>query len=422
MGPYRSLYRQSPAASLETRVRVLRYGVRYRSFNGDFDGAMRALDRVQRIAYVLPERERYHVRLSRASLHLDRGHQARAQGLAEQVLQEVRADTAASLEFVRARALLIRAEARMEAEASAWEEIAADLEAAARVYRRLGMGDRLSVALADLGEVYAEGDSQRSEARLAEALAVARADSNTTSEIFVRYRRGRVGVRARAYDEAARDFERALALAHASGIHKYTADLEYELAHLSEATKALAVARRRYEALAAQAPRFGEGGVRAVVLRARAAARGRELGTVILVGRLKAGLLGALAVAMALAVVSVMSRLALARERWQREVAGRAAGRQMLFYMSEVVLNPGRVADSIRREDRSLARRLGRWRLRSRGELYQCVALFIFVVGGRTITHDWVRISLERLFKSNEWDWPDSVEGWKLHVEARPAE
>ena len=94
----------------------------------------------------------------------------------------------------------------------------------------------------------------------------------------------------------------------------------------------------------------------------------------------------------------------------------------MLFYMSEVVLNPSRVADSIRKEDRDLARRLGRGRLRSRTELYQCVVLFIFVVEGRTITHDWVRISLDRLFKSNKWVWPDSVEGWKQHVEARPVE
>ena len=159
-----------------------------------------------------------------------------------------------------------------------------------------------------------------------------------------------------------------------------------------------------------------------MVLRERAVARGRELGNVILVGRLMVGLLGALAVALALAIVSVMSRRALAQERWQREVAGRAAGRQMLFYMSEVVLNPSRVADSIRKENRNLARRLGRWRLRSRTELYQCVALFIFVVEGRTITHDWVRISLDRLFKRNNWDWPDSVEGWKEHVEARLAE
>ncbi|MCH8962997.1 MAG: hypothetical protein IH820_17210 [Bacteroidetes bacterium] len=205
-------------------------------------------------------------------------------------------------------------------------------------------------------------------------------------------------------------------------MHKYTADLEYELARLSEARRAFAVARRRYEALAAQAPRFGEGGVRAVVLRERAAARGRELGNVILIGRLQVGLLGVLAIALALAMVSVMSRRALAQERWQREVAGRAAGRQMLFYMSEVVLNPSRVADSIRKKDRNLARRLGRGRLRSRGELYQCVVLFIFVVEGRTITHDWVRISLDHLFKRTNWVWPDSVEGWKQHFEARPAE
>ena len=64
-----------------------------------------------------------------------------------------------------------------------------------------------------------------------------------------------------------------------------------------------------------------------MVLRERAAARGRELGNVILVGRLWVGLLGALAVALALAMVSVMSRHALDRERWQREVVGRAAGR-----------------------------------------------------------------------------------------------
>ena len=50
-------------------------------------------------------------------------------------------------------------------EAEAWEEIADDLEEAALAYRRLGMVDRLSVALADLGEVYAEWDSRRSEAR-----------------------------------------------------------------------------------------------------------------------------------------------------------------------------------------------------------------------------------------------------------------
>ncbi len=54
----------------------------------------------------------------------------------------------------------------------------------------------------------------------------------------------------------------------------------------------------------------------------------------------------------------------------------------MLFYISEVVLSPGRVADLIRKKDRNLARRLGRGRLRSRTELYQCVVIMLFSLGG----------------------------------------
>ncbi len=121
-------------------------------------------------------------------------------------------------------------------------------------------------------------------------------------------------------------------------------------------------------------------------------------------------------------ILLIVSRRELAQEQWQRGLAECTTGNQMLSYMGEVLSNPGRVASSIRSENKDLARRLARGRVRTRTELFMCVAFLILVVEGRTITHDWVRISLDRLFKSNNWNWPDSVEGWKEHIEDRPAE
>ena len=412
------------------RVNLLLSLIRYRSFGGDFEGAVEVLDRVRPLATVLAYDRRLHLRLSEASLQLDRGNARRARSIADRVVQQLQAAVAADaggasaddLAFVEARARLIRAEAQMEQ--GDGPGAVEDLERSAEAYRRLGMLDRLSVALADLGEAHAmAGQPALSEARTEEAFRVAAADSNAKSMIFACLRRGRIRAAKKGYAMARRDFERGLSLADSSGIHRYTFDLEYELAWLDERQRSLALASRRYAALTRREAYFEPGGVRAVALRGKAEARAAVVESALLrrERNVFAGvfLLALLAAAFGLAV-AVRRGKQLNDERWRQELIRQLNEGALLRYLEKILTNPGRTAAQIKTRDAPLARRLRRGRLRGVMDLYQCVSELVFAVQEEDISPNAVRLRLRRMCDRKEWNWPTSLEAWRAHFEEHP--
>ena len=425
------------AATPLSKANVARHLIRFRSFQGDFEGASMALDTAKQYIDVLAFDRQLQVHLTEASLFYDDGQHRRAVATARKVLGQVaHADGIASgedLTFVRARARHLRAVAQMKleesrgpAEANAWDKVIDDLIAAVGAFDRLGMQDRQIVALAGLAEAYGRtGRADIAEEHLRRAFTLARRDANPEPKIVALLRRGRIRVYQGRLDEAEGDFDRGLALGDSARIGKHTYDLMFERARLDEARRALVSARDRYARLARLDVSFADGAVRAASLRREAAHRAADIERVLLRRErwlLRLALFALVLLTLVALVVAVESRKRLAQEAWRRELEAKLSGGAMLRYVYEAIHCPRRVAAQIRRLDSGLARRLDRNRLRGRTELYQCLALLVLAIEGREITHDGVRINLQRLFKRNAWDWPTSTETWKAHFREHPIE
>ena len=395
---------------------------------------MAALEAAYEVIDTLAHSEQLQARLTEASLHRERGWHQTAIRRADTILVEAGHTEEPGMDFVRVRALHIRGEARLEQgrdpiDASDRERAIEDLEAAAEGFDRLGMWDRRSAALASLAEVYVliEQDNV-AETHLEEAFALARLDASAKPEIFARLVRGRIRAGQGRFDEARRDFERGLALADSTGLHKHTFDLVFERARLDESRRALSQAHRRFEGLSRRDVPFADGAVRAVALKEKAGRRAAELEREILRrerGLLRFGLAVLALLVLAALAVAVETRKRLAQETWRRELESKLREGAMLRYMYEAVHHPRQVASQIRERDQGLARRLERGRLRGRTELYKCVVHLVFAIEQREISHDAVRINLRRLFARRGWDdlWPkgsDPVEAWKRHFEKHP--
>ena len=286
------------------------------------------------------------------------------------------------------------------------------------------MPDRQSSVLSSLAEAYAlTGREALAQDRLAEALALARTQKYPTPEIFALLVRGRIHAAHARFGEAERDFERGLAISDSTGTSSHTFDLLFERARLDETRHALARAKNRYARLARLNLSFANGSVRAVTLRREAAWRAADLERTLLRrerGLLLLGLATLVLLLLASLVLTARSNRRLALETWRHTLTSRLTGSAMLCYTYETVHQPRRVATQIRKHDTSLARRLDRGRLRGRTELYRCIAHLVFTVERRDISHDAVRMNLQRLFKKNHWDWPTSIERWKAHFKAYP--
>ena len=417
-------------ATAASKANIARFLIRFRSFQGDFEGTAMALDTAKHYIDALAFDEQFQVRLTEASLLHDDGQHRRAAGAAWAVLAQV-ADSDDDLAFVRARARHIRAAARMEIEegrgpdaTNLWTEIVADLEAASEAFDRLSMTDRQSAALAGLAEAYARtGHAGKAEELLERAFALARQEASPKPEIFALLRRGRIRAWQGRLDEADDDFDRGLALSNASGIGKHTYDLMFERARLDEARRALAAARARYARLARLRMPFTDGGIRAAALRREAAYRAADIERLLLRRErllLRLSLAALILLTLAAIAVAAESRKRLAHEAWRRELLATLSEGVMLRYVYEAVHHPRQVAAQIRGLDRGLARRLDRGGLRGRTELYQCLALLVLAIEGREIGPEGVRINLQQHFKRNDWDWPTTPAAWKAHFLEHP--
>ena len=419
------------AATPASKANVARFLIRFRSFQGDFEGAQMALDTARHYIDALAIEDQFQVRLTGASLFHDNGQHRRAAGEAWRVLAQVAHATEGGEHFVRARARHIRAEALVEieeekslAQTSLWPGIIADLKAAAEGFEGLSMRDRQSAALAGLAEAYARaGRAEQSEAYLDTAFTLAQQEVSPKPEILALLHRGRIRAYQGRLDEAEADFDRGLVLSDAAGIGKHTYDLMYERARLDEVRRALRPARARYARLARLSVPFADGGVRAAALRREAAYRAADIERLLLRRErllLRLSLAALVLLALATLFVAVESRKRLWQEAWRRALLETLSETSMLRYVYETVHHPHEVAAQIRGLDRGLARRLDRGRLRGKMELYQCLALLIFAVEGWEISQDGVRINLQRYFKRNDWDWPGTPEAWKAHFLEHP--
>ena len=420
------------------KARFGMHAVRFLSFEGDFEGAVEAHDAAVPYLKALSVERRLHTRLNAASLYHEAGQYRRAARMADEVLRE--GESAAGMEFVPTRARFARTEARMElllkkgAEGGddpedTWRVIISNLEEVAAAYQALGMMDRYSVTLADLGEAYAQIDEEAlSAARLAAAFSVARADENPKSEIFALFRRGRVHLKQQAFDRAERDFNGGLALADSSGIGKYTLDLLFELGRSYEERGRQRRARDAYR-LVIDHPQadFIEGAIRMQALKHEAQAR---LSDVLTRLERRGRLLAYSGWLFALVVLSLLGFMAY---KWRASVKGQSRGDEIIkppgyvgerrhYYLKQIASDPRKAAALIKQFDPRLARRLARSKIRGAGEIYDLVGAVEFVVEGNLPTRDAVRVSLQRLYKDGDWPELDTLEAWRRHFEAHPME
>ena len=125
--------------------------------------------------------------------------------------------------------------------------------------------------------------------------------------------------------------------------------------------------------------------------------------------------------------------LGFVAHRWRVSAKGHDRGAEIVrppgyvgerrhYYLRRIASDPRKAAKIIAEYDPRLARRPVRSKVRGAGEIYDLVVAMEFMVEGNLPSRDAVRVSLQRLYKDEEWPELDSLEAWRQHFEQRSLE
>jgi len=302
-----------------------------------------------------------------------------------------------------------------------------DLHASIALLDSLSITERQAEAYVTLGEIYhGLGDDQAGRGYMGTGLRLAREGGNTRGEIF--WRTGRKSRRVGLSSLAHQQLQQALNLSQESGVGEFELFIQLELGRLFEDRGAWKRAERFYQAVA-EAP--DEARYRSTLYdaaKARDEAERRRVAARMHRKEAEVSRLYVILFGLAFVIALLGGAFAI---HWQRTarlkrhftvLRNGAPVEDDLFdrrrrYAYRVMMRPAEVARAIGEPELSALLEAG---LEHQAQLFACICALERVIDQRVIPQKHMGRYLRRHFKNRNWDWPESVEGWKEHFGEHP--